>query len=130
MERRERRREELWSEEGLSVGGGNMEWDRAAELEMIIALRGTAADPRLETGGLCLNYEKERGVILLSFKDESGRGRKLRRAKIGKLCNIRIFLDSSAAEIYINAGETLLSTRLYPENECLPLYSTVDTRTL
>ena len=122
--------EKLRAEEELYRERANLEWNRSEGLEMIIAMRDTAADLRLEAGGLCLNYEKESGVILLSFKDESGRGRKLRRAKIGKLCNIRIFLDSSAAEIYINDGETVLSTRFYPEKECLPLKITVEKGTI
>ena len=41
-----------------------------------------------------------------------------------------IFLDSSAAEIYINDGETVLSTRFYPEKECLPLKITVEKGTI
>lgn len=108
----------------------DLEWNRSEGLEVIASMRDAAADLNLEAGGLCLNYEKESGVILLSFKDESGRGRKLRRAQIGKLCNIRIFLDSSAAEIYINDGETVLSTRFYPEKECLPLKITVEKGTI
>lgn len=47
---------------------------------------------------------------------ESGRGRKQRFAKVEELSDITIFSDTSAIEIFINNGETVLTTRVYSEH--------------
>ena len=107
-----------------------LEWNRSEGLEVMVSMSGAAGDLSLEAGGLQLAYEQKSGVVLLSFADESGRGRKQRRAKIGELRRARIFLDSSAAEFYLNDGETVISTRFYPEKESLPLKITVENGTI
>ena len=64
---------------------------------------------------MIMNFED--GVFTLSFKDEkvSG-GRDLRRVKLSSVSSIRILFDTSSAEIYLNDGERVMSTRFYPEN--------------
>ena len=67
---------------------------------------------------------KLREDVTISWKDglftlsmgESGRGRKQRFAKVEELSNITIFSDTSAIEIFINNGETVLTTRVYSEH--------------
>ena len=44
-------------------------------------------------------------------------GRKLRRAKVGALRNLRILVDSSIIEIFINDGEHVMTTRYYPNHK-------------
>lgn len=57
------------------------------------------------------------GEISLEFvgKDAfcAGRGRNVRRLKIQKVNDIRILADTSLAEIYINSGEYVFTTRYY-----------------
>ena len=57
-------------------------------------------------------FEKEECVW--RFLTEAGRGRKERRAKV---CaeKASIFMDVSVCEIYVNDGECVFTTRLYPE---------------
>lgn len=50
----------------------------------------------------------------LSFHGEEGAGRKIRKAKIKNLNQVRILGDTSALEIYLNEGEMVFSTRYYP----------------
>ena len=62
--------------------------------------------------------------VFLSWKDgllslkmgQSGHGRKERIAQIDALRNLTIFSDTSAIEIFINDGETVMTTRVYSEH--------------
>ena len=70
------------------------------------------------------SYDALNGVAKLSFDSEKealdgaalGCGRRTRRAKISAVKNIRLFLDNSAIEIYVNDGETVFTTRFYGTN--------------
>ena len=67
---------------------------------------------------LVLRYND--GEFELSFlSDEVGCGRTKRYAKIDVLKNIRIIADTSSIEIYLNDGETVLSSRMYPAKTVL-----------
>lgn len=44
-----------------------------------------------------------------------GCGRKARRARIEHLREVRILSDESLLEIYVNGGETVFTTRYYPD---------------
>ena len=57
----------------------------------------------------------EEGILRLNM-GKSGRGRKERATKVEKLRNLTIFSDTSAIEIVINDGETVMTTRVYSEN--------------
>lgn len=71
-----------------------------------------------------MTEETFREDVTISWKDglftlsmgESGRGRKQRFAKVEELSDITIFSDTSAIEIFINNGETVLTTRVYSEH--------------
>ena len=57
-----------------------------------------------------LKYEQE---ILTLDVAQCGSGRKQRGVVIGKLKDIKIISDSSCAEIFINGGEEVFTTRIY-----------------
>lgn len=48
---------------------------------------------------------------------ESGYGRRARKIELEQLYNIRIFSDTSSLEVFINDGEDVFTTRLYPKKE-------------
>lgn len=48
---------------------------------------------------------------------EAAGGRKIRRAEVGELKNIRVLVDTSVIEIYINDGEHVMTTRYYPNHK-------------
>ena len=52
-----------------------------------------------------------------SITREAGRGRTCRKARIEELRDIRIFVDTSLVEIYINGGETVFTSRFYFPDE-------------
>lgn len=57
------------------------------------------------------------GAAVLKF-DESkgwGYGRDIRKVRIGQFNDMRIILDTSSVEIYINGGRFVLSSRFYPD---------------
>lgn len=66
---------------------------------------------------LFLDYEN--GKAVLSLSEKAGAGRKMRKACVesGELKSIRVLGDTSAAEIYLNDGEVVFSTRYYPESQ-------------
>ena len=64
--------------------------------------------------GLCGKYEN--GKFILEFINDIGGGRKKRSCDLECLNNLRIFVDTSAVEIFINDGEAVFSTRYYPNN--------------
>lgn len=70
-------------------------------------------------GQMLLKYEN--GIAEMGFPGITGAGRTVRKAKIDSFKNIRLLVDTSAAEIYINDGETVFSTRYYPDREDLQL---------
>lgn len=67
-------------------------------------------------GDLHLDWDKTAGIFSLSFTGSAGYGRTIRRAKLNKLENLRIFVDSSAVEVYLNSGELVFSSRFYPKD--------------
>ena len=59
-----------------------------------------------------LIYEDE----LLTLKHgKSGYGRRKRKTPISEIRQLQIFVDTSSIEIFVNDGECVLTTRVYPE---------------
>lgn len=65
-------------------------------------------------GGVELSYDSN--VLVLSLTKEVGRGRDIRKCLVDKVESLRILVDSSILEIYINHGEYVFTTRYYKEN--------------
>lgn len=64
----------------------------------------------------CVTLEYSDGVLSLRVGPQGGFGREngVRRAAVRTLRGLRILADSSSAEVFVNDGETVLSTRYYP----------------
>lgn len=54
------------------------------------------------------------GLLRLHLCTHSGYGRTMRVAEVGALQELRILLDSSSCEIFLNGGEQVMTTRFYP----------------
>lgn len=66
-----------------------------------------------------VSYDKETGVFDIEFTggaDSCGRGRSSRSVRLENCRNLRMFVDSSAVEIFLNDGEEVFTTRFYPTN--------------
>lgn len=65
------------------------------------------------------------GVAELAFTDDSvGQGRTVRQALCGEVHDLRILVDTSVLEIFLNGGETVFGTRYYAETDALTLCAT------
>ncbi len=56
------------------------------------------------------------GIFSLCFLNDSGCGRKERKARIKELRTLRMLKDVSMLEIYINGGEYVFTTRYFPKD--------------
>ncbi len=64
---------------------------------------------------LILSYSNSKKLFTLQFTNkEYGCGRTVRKAEIHDCHTIRIIADMSSLEIYLNNGETVISTRFFP----------------
>ncbi len=76
---------------------------------------GCSSDVCVSVSGAEIRWNKEQGVLTLSFTNGEGYGRTGRRIKISDLETLKIIADVSSLEIYINDGQYVMSTRFYPE---------------
>lgn len=66
---------------------------------------------------LHLSYDKKKGIFTMYFSDDDyGCGRTKRNAELKNCETVRIIVDMSSVEVYLNGGETVLSSRFYPAN--------------
>ncbi len=65
--------------------------------------------------GVKLTYDDH--IFVLNLKEEVGRGRDERKCIVDRVNNIRLLVDSSIIEIYINSGEYVFTTRYYKKNK-------------
>ena len=66
-------------------------------------------------GALNLEYDGE--FLSLILNKSAGSGRMMRRVKVTEISSITYFVDSSIAEIFINDGEYVLTTRFFSRNK-------------
>lgn len=67
-----------------------------------------------------LVLEYEAGVFTMRFA-AGGAGRTVRRAAAERLHSLRVLADRTSVEVFLNDGETVLSTRFYPDPACCAL---------
>lgn len=81
------------------------------------------ADYRIDIGDVSVRAHD--GELILDLSNgTSGYGRTVRKAKIGKLTDLRIIADRSSIEIFANGGRTVMSTRFYPDAQNIKIRST------
>lgn len=69
-------------------------------------------------GGLVLCYEEEEKLFRMEFTDAAlGAGRTVRGRQIDRLTDMRILVDVSCVEVFLNGGKDVFSTRFYPEKD-------------
>ena len=97
---------------------------QTAEYPLPFELDGEPADSFSISidGKLELGFDKEKKLFTMEFTDKKyGCGRTTRNAEIDSVRNIRVIADMSSIEVYINDGETVMSTRIYPDNDSVKL---------
>lgn len=63
--------------------------------------------------GLLLSWRE--GIVQLELSDSWGCGRTVRRLPLDSCRNLRLLIDTSMAEIFLNDGESVLTARFYPD---------------
>lgn len=71
-------------------------------------------------GSLILSYNSSEQSFTMAFEDDPnggniGYGRTSRKVSLERLDNMRILLDTSAIEVYLNDGLEVFSSRMYPQ---------------
>jgi len=67
---------------------------------------------------LLLTFDPVQDLFIMQFENReygSGRGRGIRYAEARSCSTLRVFVDRSSVEVFINEGQTVLSTRFYPQ---------------
>lgn len=81
--------------------------EKAGSLEIVIA------------DGMRFTWDGKEAVLAFERPEcgntDIGKGRNVRRATVSGLTEVRILADTSLAEIYLNRGETVFTTRYYPD---------------
>lgn len=68
--------------------------------------------------GLVLRYQEEEGIFWMEFTDPNiGCGRTIRGREIKKLSTMRILVDVSCVEVFLNNGTDVFTTRFYPNKD-------------
>ncbi len=76
----------------------------------------------LLAGGLRLSYSPEEKIFWMEFTDSAlGAGRTLRGREVDKLERLRLLIDVSGAEVFLNEGEDVFSTRFYPKEDAFTI---------
>ena len=84
---------------------------------------GPALDLELENHGSRLTAALEGaavicwedGLLTLTLDEACGSGRTVRTAAVHKLRSLRLLVDSSSLELFLNDGEQVVTSRFYPE---------------
>ena len=94
------------------------------QLSADIEISGISGDGTLVLNdALVLSYSK--GIFTLQFIDkDTAAGRTQRSIELKQLSDLRVIVDGSTVEIYLNDGRVVFSTRWFPASERLTLSST------
>ena len=88
-------------------------------------IENAGGDFSVRFGDMELHYSQAQGRMALLFTNwgnSIGAGRSGRRAIVGDVHKLDIVIDVSSAEIFVNDGEEVFTTRIYPES-ALPLHT-------
>ncbi len=85
--------------------------DRVFELELDKISAGSMVRIACGQENFTVRYEDK--VLSFTITEAAGRGRKIRKIKIDALRNMRLIVDNSLVEIYMNDGEYVLTSKFY-----------------
>lgn len=85
--------------------------DRVFELELDQISDDAAVRITCGQENFTIRYEDK--VLSFTITEAAGRGRKTRKIKIDELRNMRLIVDNSMVEIYMNDGEYVLTSKFY-----------------
>lgn len=111
--------ERLRGQERKAAVGKRQEAPPAFDLEISLSEHAGRLEVTIADG---MRFAWDGREAVLAFESleaagsDIGKGRTVRRARVSGLTEVRVLADTSLAEIYLNRGETVFTTRYYPEN--------------
>ena len=72
-------------------------------------------ETKVSVSGADIKWDSSSGILSLSFSNEEGCGRTVRKIRLNGLDSLKIIADASSLEIYVNGGRYVMSSRFYPE---------------
>ena len=115
------------AEEFDALRGEAVAWDGSVTLPekcADVVIDGIEGEGELHFGDFLQFTYKDGKAELLFTNDEQGQGRVGRRALIPSIKNIRVVVDTSILEIFVNDGGWVFSTRFFDEADELTISST------
>lgn len=96
----------------------SFEGSHERDIDTCCELRLEAGDENMKltlAGGLVLRYDREEKIFWMEFTDRLlGAGRTVRGRKLEGLRDMRVLVDVSCVEVFLNGGREVFSTRFYP----------------
>ena len=83
--------------------------------EILLRSAGEHAENWRITVGDGLEISGGNGIVCMKLSENWGRGRGVRNARAGSCREIRLLIDTSMIELYLNGGETVFTARFYPD---------------
>ena len=117
------------AEEFDALRGEAVAWDGSVTLPekcADVVIDGIEGEGQISFGDFLTFSFKDGKAELLFTDDAAGQGRKGRRALIPDVKNIRVVVDTSILEIFVNNGGWVFSTRYFIEDEELTISSTFE----
>lgn len=89
-------------------------------LELLIQIHSMAVDSLLEIAirdDVRIIYQADNNILTLERKSISNHLTEARHCEVTNLHDLRIFLDTSSIEVFVNEGEEVFTARFFPEHE-------------
>lgn len=104
-----------WNHEECFAGAYQRQTDTCYELEVQTGGQGVRITV---ASGLCLYWKEKQKIFWMEFKDPRlGAGRTRRGREVSEVSRIRVLVDVSCVEVFLNDGQDVFSTRYYPQKD-------------
>lgn len=100
------------SETTAQSSGETLSFNEPGAFEAIITPSVQTAFKINIRGGCTVEWDGQK--LSLSFDEQSGQGRTIRRTALSALTELNLFVDTSSIEIFANNGEAVFTSRFYP----------------
>ncbi|PXW93095.1 beta-fructofuranosidase [Streptohalobacillus salinus] len=98
----------------LNVTDGTYEYFSGQLQEIIVDIETITELSVQIKGDTNIHFQSEKGLLTLQL-NEAGYGRKQRTLQLEQLTGLQLFVDRSSLEVFINQGEYVMTTRMYPD---------------
>ncbi|GEM01600.1 beta-fructofuranosidase [Halolactibacillus halophilus] len=98
----------------LHLSEGAYEYFTGTAAELLVTIDDVTKLTLTIRSDVTLTYDDETKQLTLAL-GEAGRGRKTRTIELTQLKQLQCFIDQSSLEVFINDGEYVMTSRMYPQ---------------